>query len=134
MVIQGLNEFVTKHCETGTLKRALDYHGLYLSEEMLFGLGGGAGFIYWYMKMMPGPFVGTRYGKVPDFLIDVCRRIGAAMTAVETASPKSESDNLMEKTVQDLQKPPDFLSDVQQSIIKCLQIERKAFETLSSTV
>ena len=31
LVIQGLNEFVTKHCETGALKRALDCHGLYLS-------------------------------------------------------------------------------------------------------
>ena len=31
--------FSGKHCETTALKRALDYHGLSLSEEMLFGMG-----------------------------------------------------------------------------------------------
>ena len=55
LVIQGLKEFAGKHCETSALKRVLDYHGLSLSEEMLFGLGGGVGFIYWYMKPIPPP-------------------------------------------------------------------------------
>ncbi len=42
-IIQGCGAFVGKHCETTALKRVLDYHGLSLSEEMLLGLGGGAG-------------------------------------------------------------------------------------------
>ena len=50
LIVEGFEPFVGKHCETSTLKRVLDYHGLYLSEEMLLGLGGGIGFIYWYMK------------------------------------------------------------------------------------
>jgi len=34
-----------------------------------------------------------------------------------------EIDKLIEQAVKDLEKSPEFLSDVQQSIIKCLQIE-----------
>ena len=76
LVLEEFEPFVGKHCETSALKRALDYHGLSLSEEMLLGLGGGIGFIYWYMKMMPSPFIGGRYGKGTDFPINICRRIG----------------------------------------------------------
>ena len=88
LVIQGFKEFVGKHCETSALRRVLDYHGLSLSEEMLFGLGGGVGFIYWYTKMMPSPFIGTRYGKVVNFLGSICQRICADMTVIETSSSK----------------------------------------------
>lgn len=84
----GFKPFVGKHCETTALKRVLDYHGLSLSEEMLLGLGGGIGFIYWYTKMMLSPFIGGRYGKAADFPANICRRIGADLTIMETSSPK----------------------------------------------
>lgn len=86
VMLQGLKPFIGKHCETSALKRVLDYHGLSFSEEMLLGLGGGIGFIYWYMKQMPSPFVGCRNGKVPDFLITACKRIGAEISIFETTS------------------------------------------------
>ena len=70
LMIQGFEPFVGKHCETSALKRVLDYHGLSLSEDMLFGLGGGIGFIYWCTRTMPGPFIGTRNGKIPDLIAD----------------------------------------------------------------
>jgi hypothetical protein len=92
--IQGFKQFVGKHCETSALKRVLDRHGLSLSEEMLLGLGGGVGFIYWYVKLMPSPFVGGRYGKGTDFPENICRRIGAGMTIVETSSAKKGYDEL----------------------------------------
>ena len=41
IVIEGLPQFIGKHCETNSLKEVFDYHGFSLSEEMLFGLGGG---------------------------------------------------------------------------------------------
>lgn len=94
IVLSGFREFVGKHCETSALKRVLEYHGISLSEEMLLGLGGGVGFIYWYTKQMPAPFAGTRNGKVPDFLIAACRRIGAEATATETSSPKKGYEEL----------------------------------------
>jgi hypothetical protein len=87
-IVKGLKPFIGKHCETTALKRVLGYHGLSLSEEMLLGLGGGIGFIYWYMKMMPAPFVGSRSGKGTDFVTNICRRIGAEVTIMETASAK----------------------------------------------
>jgi len=83
-----------KHCWTTALKGLLDYHGLRLSEEMLFGLGGGVGFIYWYMKFMPAPIIGTRYGKGTDPLIKTCERIGAEASIVETASESKGYEEL----------------------------------------
>ena len=94
LMLEGFKPFIGKHCETTALKRALDYHGLCLSEEMLFGLGGGIGFIYWYTKMMPSPFVGTRNGKVGEFLVNVGRRIGSDMSFVETSSAKKGYEEL----------------------------------------
>ena len=94
LMVQGLQPFIGKHCETTALKRVLDYHGVSLSEEMLLGLGGGIGFIYWYMKRMPCPFVGTRNGKVGEFLVNVGRRIGTDMTFVETSSSKKGYEEL----------------------------------------
>jgi hypothetical protein len=87
-IVKGLGAFIGKHCETTALKRVLDYHRLSLSEEMLLGLGGGIGFIYWYMKGMPAPFVGSRSGKGNDFVTNLCRRIGAEVTIMETTSAK----------------------------------------------
>ena len=93
-LIQGFQPFIGKHCETTALKRVLDYHGLPLSEEMLLGLGGGISFIYWYMKMMPSPFIGGRSGKGTAFPVNICRRIGADITIVETSSAKRGYEEL----------------------------------------
>jgi len=86
LMVRGFRQFGGKHCMTTALKNLFDYHGLHLSEEMLFGLGSGAGFIYWYMKRMPSPFIGTRYGKINDSLINTCKRIGAEATIFQTTS------------------------------------------------
>ena len=94
LILEGFEPFVGKHCETTAFKRVLDYHGLSLSEEMLLGLGGGIGFIYWYMKMMPSPFIGTRYGKGTVFPINICRRIGAEVSIIETSSSKRGYEEL----------------------------------------
>jgi len=83
-----------KHCWTTSLRNVLGYHGLDLSEEMLFGLGGGIGFVYWYMKFMPAPFIGTRYGKGMDLLVTTCERIGAEATTMETSSAKKGYEDL----------------------------------------
>jgi hypothetical protein len=109
-MVQGFKQFVGKHCETSALKRVLERHGLSLSEEMLFGLGGGIGFIYWYMKMMPGPFIGGRYGKVPEFLKSICRRLGADMTIMETSSPKKGYEEL--KTILHAGEPAIVYGDI----------------------
>jgi len=94
LILGGFKPFIGKHCETTALKRALDYHGLFLSEEMLLGLGGGIGFIYWYMKIMPCPFIGGRNGKVAEFAVTICKRLGAEVTMMETASTRRGYEEL----------------------------------------
>ncbi|MCX6010145.1 MAG: hypothetical protein NTW48_08985 [Chloroflexi bacterium] len=41
---------------------------------------------------------------------------------------------VLKKAVEDLERTPTFLADVQQSILKCYEIEKKAFQTLSSII
>jgi len=94
LILEGFEPFVGKHCETTALKRVLGYHALHLSEEILFGLGGGIGFIYWYIKTMPAPLIGGRYGRLTDFSRNICRRIGAELTIVETSSSKKGYEEL----------------------------------------
>lgn len=86
IILDIKRDWVGKHCETSALKTAFDNRGLRLSEEMLFGLGGGIGFIYWYMKMMAVPMVGGRNGKSEDFAGSICQRLGAEFSFAETAS------------------------------------------------
>lgn len=96
LIIEDFKQFGGKHCQTTALKNLFDYYGLHLSEEMLLGLGGGVGFIYWYMKRMPSPFVGTRYGGRDEaFLINICERIGAKATMFQTGSAKKGHEELM---------------------------------------
>lgn len=75
-----------KHCQTTAMKGVLDYGGIHLSEEMLLGLGGGIGFIYWHMKGMPAPFVGGRNAKPEDFVLNICGRIGIEAEILQTSS------------------------------------------------
>jgi hypothetical protein len=89
LILEDFNNFGGKHCQTTALKAILDYHGFNLSEEMLFGLGGGISFIYWYMKNMPYPMVGGRFGgKHEEFLTNICKRIGGDASLFQTTSAK----------------------------------------------
>jgi hypothetical protein len=95
LLVKDFNQFGGKYCWTTALKNVFAYHGLDLSEELLFGLGGGLGFIYWYMKMMPAPFIGARYGKGVEPLINTCQRIGGDATVIETTSMQKGHDALL---------------------------------------
>ncbi len=96
-VLLDFNHFGGKHCQTAALKNVLKYHDLDISEEMLLGLGGGIGFIYWYMKQMPAPLVGTRYGgKDESFLTNTCQRIGGKARLFQSGSPLKGYQKLVE--------------------------------------
>ena len=87
MIIQNFKIYGGKHCETTAVNHVLRHHGIELSEELLFGLGGGIGFIYWYMKQMPAPLVGGRSGGRDFNLIDnVVRRVGGTTEILTTTS------------------------------------------------
>lgn len=94
-IMNAGQSWVGQHCETAALKRVLDSCKTPFSEEMLLGLGGGIGFIYWYMKGMLGPVVGGRYGsKRTNFIQQICQRIGAETNLSETGSAKAAYNNL----------------------------------------
>ena len=95
-VVVDFDSFGGKHCQTTALKSILDHNGLHLSEEMLLGLGGGLGFIYWYMKKMPAPFVGGRTGgKNEEFVRNIIKRIGGKGELFRSGSVKRGYGELM---------------------------------------
>lgn len=94
LILEDFKYFGGKHCLTASLKNILAYHNLNISEEMLFGLGGGLSFIYWHNKRMRMPFIGGRHGKVVESLVDTCNRIGAEATVFKTASTKKGYEEL----------------------------------------
>jgi hypothetical protein len=99
-----------KHCQTTAMKGILDYSGYPLSEEMLLGLGGGIGFIYWYVKLMSAPFVGGRNAKPEDFTLNICKRIGAKASLLQTSSKSNAYEDL--KNVLRIGKPAYLFVDM----------------------
>jgi hypothetical protein len=95
ITIDGFRTLGGKHCWTTSVRHSLECNDLHLSEEMLFGLGGGISFFYWYMKMMPAPFIGGRYGgKDSEPIINTFRRIGGDARISETSSAKKGHEEL----------------------------------------
>ncbi|HEY3421014.1 MAG TPA: BtrH N-terminal domain-containing protein [Methanomassiliicoccales archaeon] len=96
LTIEGFQTLGGKHCWSASARSVLNYHGIELSEEMVFGLSGGLSFIYWYGKGMPAPFVGGRYGKGNEPLADTFRRIGGDVTVKETSSGSKAAKDLVD--------------------------------------
>lgn len=85
-----------KHCQTTALRDVFSSKGIKIDEETLFGLGGGLGFIYWYVKVMPTPFIGGRTGgKNELFIRNACERINAKSELFQTGSPKKAYEKLI---------------------------------------
>jgi hypothetical protein len=99
-----------KHCQTTAMKGILDYSGYPLSEEMLLGLGGGIGFIYWYIKFMSAPFIGGRNARPEDFTLNICKRIGAKASLLQTSSKSKGYEEL--KNVLRIGKPAYLFVDM----------------------
>lgn len=95
-VIEDFDYFGGLHCETSAVRKVFLYHGLPISEEMLFGLGGGIGFIYWFVKQMPAPLVGGRGGG-RYFIERATQRAGATIEPRRTSSTKRGHAWLTEK-------------------------------------
>ena len=90
LMVGGYRHHPGHHCESAAARNVFAHAGIDLSEEMLFGLGEGLGFIYWFMKgkkvAMPFPFVGYRGGKVVELISRASERLGITWRAVETKS------------------------------------------------
>lgn len=78
------------HCGSGALRDLLAFHGLDfgagpLSEGMVFGLGGGLGFLYVDVPQMTPPvYLVGRTGTMEE---DVARHLGVPLDVLETDDP-----------------------------------------------
>ncbi|MEL7658227.1 MAG: BtrH N-terminal domain-containing protein, partial [Bacillota bacterium] len=83
------------HCETSAIKRVFDYYNQGYSEQMLFGLGGGIGFIYLSDKSMLVPFIGTKNGRVGNAVRGVAELLSLELDVKETESKKKAFENVL---------------------------------------
>lgn len=93
MIVPDYSPFVGEHCETTAVGNLLTHDGMNLSEPLLFGLGGGLGFIYWKMKTMPVPFLG---GRTKDLTGNLCHNMGLKLVQRETTSSKKAWEHVVE--------------------------------------
>jgi len=57
-VINGFKPMGGKHCITSSLKQIFQYYDKHISEEMLFGIGSGLGFVY--INLVNSPMISGR--------------------------------------------------------------------------
>lgn len=93
--VEGFDGFGGRHCETSALQKVLRHHGIEYSEEFLFGLAGGMGFIFWQTEKAPVPFVGGRNGRFPQFILRLGESLGQRIEVVQTDSEKRAFNQLV---------------------------------------
>lgn len=90
--IAGFQALDGCHCVTSSFKKMCAFNSYAISEEMLFGLGAGLGFMYWHQHGSL-PFFGGRGNK--DFNQDLARRTGIQIIEHETSSRKKAESELL---------------------------------------
>ncbi|HPI18895.1 MAG TPA: BtrH N-terminal domain-containing protein [Candidatus Kapabacteria bacterium] len=75
------------HCISNSLQQILHFNGYNISEEMIFGLSSGLGFIYFDIKNSPFPMIGGRIN-IGDFEENLARRLNLGLQILETSSKK----------------------------------------------
>ncbi|WP_417363820.1 BtrH N-terminal domain-containing protein [Galbibacter sp.] len=93
MKIEDFEPFTGQHCETTAAGNLLKQIGIELSEPMLFGLGEGLGYIFWYMKSMDFPFIGGRV-KADLLTKNLCRNLNLNLVVKETSSRQKAWTNV----------------------------------------
>lgn len=74
------------HCGSSALRNVFEFHGHRFTEDMIFGLGSGLGFVYWSMKRaVPPIFVG---GRTKDLVGNLCNTLGIKVEKKTTASTR----------------------------------------------
>lgn len=87
--------FSGEHCESTMLVNLLGQQGIDLSEEMVFGLGMGLGYIHWESSGMPFPFIGGR--AKPDLLAqNLSAVLGVEFDVRETSSAARALSNAVQ--------------------------------------
>ena len=69
------------HCGSTVLRDLLNFYGHDLTEEMVFGLGAGLGFIYYqHPEMMPPVYIGGRIFNLENLF---CKHLGITMEEIK---------------------------------------------------
>lgn len=92
----GFTTYSTHHCVSGSLRHVYDFHGLPLSEDLLFGLGSGLGFVYFHITGID-PFYGGRGNVGPrdeGLEKSAGRRTGVVVESNVTSSAKKAQASL----------------------------------------
>jgi len=86
------------HCQTNSLAKIYYHYGHSLSEDIIFGLGAGIGFIYWQMNLGSATyvFIGGR-GNTKGFFNDLGKRTGVEIKVKSTNSARKAEALLLEK-------------------------------------
>jgi len=95
--LSEIKSLPTHHCVTGSLLHIYDFYDHNLSEEMLLGVGGGVGFMYWQMKGV-APFFGGRAKGRPKEAFEACvgERTGVRIQDYTTSSLRKAESSLIE--------------------------------------
>ena len=85
-MVKGFIHRPGAHCGSTSLRDVFEFHGHKFSEDMVFGLNCGLGFVYWSMKRsVPPIFIG---GLGSRGIEDVCRILGIRWKKKTTTSAK----------------------------------------------
>lgn len=84
----------THHCVTGSMRHIYTFYDHPVSEEMLFGLGEGTGYIYWHQKGQT-PFLGGRASPEPSVEELAGQRTGVQLIPHTTSSVRKAETALL---------------------------------------
>ncbi len=97
--LPGFKSLETHHCVTGSMRHVYEHHGCPVSEDLLFGLGAGIGFVYWHVKGQV-PFIGGRgnVGRPGEEGLEktAARRTGVRVEAHSTGRKAASEKALVE--------------------------------------
>jgi hypothetical protein len=95
--IPGFQSLETHHCVTGSMRHVYVFNHHPLSEDLLLGIGGGVGFMYWHQKGQM-PFIGGRGKGSPSQPFETCigERTGVKVGDFTTTSSRKAKAALLE--------------------------------------
>lgn len=93
--VEGFERFGGRHCETSAVGKVLAHAGAAYTEEFLFGMAGGIGFVFWKQGDATVPFVGGRNGKFPEYVESLGSALGHKITVMQTSSERRAHAALM---------------------------------------
>ncbi|MCX8131521.1 MAG: BtrH N-terminal domain-containing protein [Clostridia bacterium] len=115
-IVKGFSPCGGKHCVTTALKQVFDFYGYSFSEEMIFGIGAGLGFVY--INLADAPIISGRIKRF-EFEEKIANRLNIKIKCKKG----KQYSQVFEKTKQmiDMNKPVLIYADM--PFLKYLNLE-----------